>query len=184
MSERRSRANPNAWARCSSCGGRRRAGGTSTECNMCRRAKQKYASTGRVGINSGHPGASAYRLAYARTVEAGHRMGRIETDEGLACFISRCEACLGFLVGDPDAQDEDGTFTPLYGRAYRTVCPGAPPVPPALRRDPMQEAAVTSRASEPVPADLSGLWLLTDKGWAWDTDDYLPIPGWESLGAK
>jgi hypothetical protein len=45
----------------------------------------------------------------------------------------------------------------------------------------MLEAAVTSLALEPMPADLSGLWNLSDKGWAWDNDDFLPVPGWERL---
>jgi len=166
---------PGAFAQCSSCGGRRKPNDLTTECHTCYQARQRRAP--RVGIASDHPGARRYRLAYVRAEISGHDMGMIATDEDAGSFISWCRTCLGFLVGDPCGEDVDGTPTPLYGDAFDIRCPGAPPVPPARRRDPMDEAAVTPKTNEPVPADLSGLGDMSDK-WAWDE------PGWERYGPR
>jgi len=118
-----------------------------------------------------------FEIATWRANAMEHTMGPTLADDGPGTFIAVCERCHGFLVGDPCEAP------PFYGRAYDTECPGAPPVRPAKRRDPMQEAASsTSLAHEPVSTELSGLPYMLGKPWTWE----MPAvePGWEAYPPK
>jgi hypothetical protein len=102
-----------------------------------------------------------------------HQMGAIEDDSGPGGFLSRCSACLGFLVGDPEEADEKGRPTPFYGRAYHTQCTETPPPAPANRRDEMDlDAAWTSLGYEaadrnPPNIDINN-WLDDEHGPGWN----------------
>ena len=98
-----------------------------------------------------HEQRELYLIEWLRAVAMGHDMQAIEDDTEPGTTLSACAACDGWLVGDPFEADDLNRPTPFYGRAYHTECPGAPPVPPAMRRNIMDEAAPsTSLGREPA----------------------------------
>ena len=188
---------PGTWATCASCGARKWAA-TPGWCAACnRRAKnaayvrayqQRYQPVRTqdkavqlselMDADAIYDAEVDYGIERDRAIIKGHDLGPTEPDDGPGTFISRCRKCEGFLVGDPCETP------PFYGRAYDAECSGAPPVRPAIRRDPMDEAAsTTSLANEPVGVRGDMNLMAGGKSWAWDQDD-LRTPYWEGYAPK
>ena len=87
-----------------------------------------------------------YSEAWHAAVGLGHDMELGWEDVTALAWVAMCRACKGYLCLD---MDEEGAAS--FGRASGLEpCAGAPPRPPADRRDPMNQEAATPNALIPV----------------------------------
>lgn len=99
-----------------------------------------------------------YSDAWHRAVDQGHDMELGWHDTERASWVAQCWACLQYLA--LDFRSDEGRE--CYGGVAGVLCPGAPPsVPPATRRSPFDEAAVSALALEPLGGDpvLGNDWI-------------------------